>query len=319
MAPRRKLTPSNPIAAPTPTPAPILRKPKKEDSRASGLKPEEMGALCRQCTPASLATFYDWCFTDRPGFDGKKMSLPSHLWPVALALCDRRINKLMIVVGPGAGKSLLLSVVFPAWLIGHDPNMTVVSVSAGELLPQGFMHAVMNIIETSESWKLTFPHIRPDKSSGWSLDKGATVGPRGAGNPDASYWACGLTSKSLPGRHGRLMIIDDIHNDDNSMTEDQIEKVVRKYYNTILGRADPTGARFVIAGRRWHENDIYGQLKDSGDWVVMTLPAERPGSKTLYYDVTVPEGVECVFTDGKVHCIDGMITGIDGCPIQTKT
>jgi hypothetical protein len=55
-----------------------------------------------------------------------------------------------------------------------------------------------------------------------------------------------------------------------------------------------------MAGRRWHEDDIYGKLKGS-DWVVLELPHERPGVKQLYFDVHVPDGMECVFTDR--HCL----------------
>jgi hypothetical protein len=261
----------------------------------------EAAAICRTWTPTSLALFYEWVFK-AAGF-----KMPEHMWPVCLALCDSRIAKLMLIIGPGSSKSQCVSIAYPAWLLGHDPQQTILGISAGEALMQGFQQAVMDIIEYSEAWKAIWPKIVPDKDAGWSSSRGMFIVGRAPGIPDANYWCGGLSSRTLPGKHGKLLIIDDIHNDDNSQGEDAIENVTRRYYNTIIGRADPMQARFIIAGRRWHPNDIYGQLSKSEEWVVMTLPAERTGATRLYFDVDVPDRLECVFTDRKVHCFDGSV------------
>lgn len=260
---------------------------------------DEMTALCRMWTPSSFIAYYEWLYADF------KWTYPRHLVPVAMALCDSRIRKIMLIVGPGSGKSQALSIVYPSWLLGHDPTQTIIGVSGAENLAQGFMSAVMEIVAYNRVFHMTFPNVRPDKEAGWSNDKGAFVTGRRQGIPDSNFWSGGLTSKVLVGKHARTLILDDLHSDDNSRTPQQCEEVVRKYYNTILGRADPTGARFIMAGRRWHENDIYGQLQASEDWVVLRLPAERPGSQRLYHDVYVPDNLDCVFTDGWVHCFNG--------------
>jgi hypothetical protein len=265
---------------------------------------EELAAICRQWTPQSLATFYEWTFA------GLGWKMPKHLWPVCLALCDSRIEKLMLNVGPGTGKSQLLSVVYPAWVLGHDPSMTILGVSGGESLMQGFQAAAAEIIQSSSSFQLSYPKVKPDKNAGWSAERGLFVSGRKPGIPDASYLAAGLQSRYLVGKHARLLVVDDLHDDTNSGTAEQCETVVRKWYNTILGRADPMGARFIIAGRRWHEADVYGQLKVSGDWVTMTLPAERAGKKGLYFDITVPDNFDCVFTDRLVVCKDDTVISI---------
>lgn len=189
-------------------------------------------------------------------------------------------------------------------MIGRDPNMTVLGISGGEALMQGFQKATMGIVENSPHWRRVFPAVRPDKGTGWSTEGGMYVMGRRPGIPDASYLACGIDSKYLTGKHGRCIVIDDLHNEENSATADQCEKVVVKYAKTILGRADPMGARFIMAGRRWHTDDIYGVLKGS-DWVVLELPAEREGSTRLFYDVYVPDGLACVFNDKMVRLSDG--------------
>lgn len=246
--------------------------------------------LCRGWTPQSLAAFYEHIFSPH----GWKF-LP-FLFPFCQGFCDLRINKLMLIIGPGVGKSQFLSVCIPAWLIGHDPNMTIVGISGGEALMQGFQEAVMELVQSSPQWTQVFPEVRPDKQRGWSTTGGMFVTGRRTGVPDASYLACGIDSKYLTGKHGKLILIDDLHNEENSSTAEQCERVVGKYAKTIVGRADPMGARFIMAGRRWHTDDIYGQLKGT-DWVVIEVPHERPGVTKLYADIYVPEGLECVFTD----------------------
>ena len=259
---------------------------------------DTLADACRSWTPKGLALFYELIFSDL----GWKF--PAHLFPVALGICDTRINKLMLIIGPGSGKSQFLSITVPAWIVGHDPNTTALGISGGEALMQGFQKATMGIIESSPHWKRVFPNVKPDKALGWSTEGGMFVSGRRPGIPDASYLACGIDSKYLTGKHGKLIIIDDLHNEENSSTSEQCDKVVQKYAKTIVGRADPMGARFIMAGRRWHEDDIYGKLKES-DWVVLELPAEREGSRRLFYDVFVPDGLQCVFTDRVCLLPDG--------------
>jgi hypothetical protein len=268
--------------------------------RSDMTEQDSLAEKCRSGTPQGLALFYELIFSDMG------WTFPAHLMPVAQGICDTRINKLMLIIGPGSGKSQFLSITVPAWLIGRDPNTTALGISGGEALMQGFQKAAMSIVEQSPHWKRVFSDVKPDKAAGWSTEGGMFVTGRRPGIPDASYLACGIDSKYLTGKHGRLIIIDDLHNEENSSTAEQCEKVVLKYAKTIVGRADPMGARFIMAGRRWHTDDIYGQLKNS-DWVVLELPAEREGSHRLFYDVYVPDGMQCVFTDGHCRLSDGTL------------
>ncbi len=206
--------------------------------------------------------------------------------------------------------SQMLSVIYPTWLIGHDPAMTILGISGGESLMQGFQQAAQRIIESSPAFLATFPSVRPDKNAGWSAERGLFVTGHPSGIPDANYLAAGMNSVYVTGKHSRTLIVDDLHNKENSATAEQCKKVRETYYNTILGRADPMGARIIVAGRRWSTEDIYGSLIESESFVTLRLPFIRDGEKQLYYDVYVPDDIECVFTDRKVHCGDGSIVSV---------
>ena len=229
---------------------------------------------------------------------------PPHLLPLQAAISDLRIPKLMQIIGPGSGKSQAISVMYPCFVLGRRQDETILEISSGESLPMGFMKAAMGIIEHSKHFKRIFPNAKPDKRSGWSTDAGLYLQGRPFGDPDPSFFACGIGSKALTGKHAKNIIIDDVHDVENSASPNACKKVIDIYYNSIVGRADPAGARWLVAGRRWSEWDLYGHLMQAGDFVTIVLPAERPGQKQLYCDVYVPyekePGVpyECVFTEG---------------------
>ncbi len=225
--------------------------------------------------------------------------LPDHMFAVIRALCDERIGKLLVNIGPGSSKSTHLSIYWPAWMLGHDQSQTILGISASEGLIQGFVQGAMEIIEWSPWWKIAFPGVMPDKDSGWSPARGIYVNHRPVGLPDPSYVGVGLTSKTLTGKHAKTIILDDPHDAENTYTPEQRKRVIEKYYSQIVGRADPSGARYIVAGRRWAVGDLYGWLmeKESEEWVTMTLPAERKDSTRLYWDVSVPSGMVCCFTE----------------------
>ncbi len=239
-----------------------------------------------------LITFYNHISKDQG------IALPPHLIPVCIAAEDRRIEKLQVIVPPGAGKSYLLSVIYPAYLLGKFPTTTILGISVAEDLIKGFMHAVAETIEFNRKFSYLFPEVKPDKKAGWSSDKGYFVTGRTPGDPDASYFGAGLESKTVEGKHATEIVLDDLHSSENSSDSQKCAKIIDRYYSTILGRQSPKGCRIRLAGRRWHEADCYGHFQRVGDWVTMVLPAERENSTSLWWDVYVPEKVSCHFTEG---------------------
>lgn len=262
-------------------------------AKPAASKPKEIFKLPN--TAQGLFWFYDAMYLRRG------MKQPSHLIPLTMALGDQRIKKLLAIVGPGSGKSQEISITFPAFVLGQDPSTTILGISAGENLMQGFVTAVGDWIEHDLMWKTLFPSVTPDKDKGWSTERGLYVKGHPPGDPDASYFAAGLTSKALTGKHARLIIGDDLHDKENSASVEACLRVREIFYKQIMGRADPRGARFIFAGRRWHQEDLYGHLKSTGEWVVMELPSFRDGKndsgKDLYWDITIPDGLLCCFND----------------------
>lgn len=238
-----------------------------------------------------LATFYNAVSAPR-GF-----GLAPHHFPIIAGLEDDRIRNFLYLAPPGTGKSNLLCSILPAYWLGEDPTTTILSVSAGEKLPQSFMSATMQIIQHDQTFKQLFPEVRPAPELGWSLGRGIFVSGHHPSDADASYISVGLTSKALTGLHARKHIYDDLHDRENSSSPEGRAGVKNVYYDTLLGRADPRGCRRVAAGRWWAKDDLYQEWIQSGDWVVLQLPATRSGAVQLYYDVFVPRNMDCVYSE----------------------
>lgn len=237
-----------------------------------------------------IELFYNLIFSEL------EFTLPDHLRPVAWVLGDTNIKAAMLIISPGAGKSMLTNVAFPCYEIGYDPTVSIMGVSSGADLMVDFLQTSMNIIEENPIYNLLFPNIVPDENNGWSTSRGIFVKRPSTGQISPSYQATGYGSKKITGKHAKILVIDDIHDEENSGTGDQIEKVENFYYKTLIGRQDPTGSRMIMVGRRWAEDDLYGRLKKSGDWLVMTLASIRDTAE-LYYDVRIPAGLACVFNN----------------------
>lgn len=239
-----------------------------------------------------LELYYNLIFNEL-GF-----KLPDHLRPVTWVLADKNIDSAMLIISPGAGKSMLTNVAFPTYEIGYNPNISILGISSGADLMLDFLNTSMSIIEDNDIYHLIYPQIQPDEATGWSAARGIFVKRPTSGQVSPSYQVTGYGSKKVTGKHAKILIVDDIHDAENSSSADQIEKIETYYYNTIIGRQEPEGSRMIMVGRRWADDDLYGRLNKSGDWFTMTLASIREGTE-LYYDVRIPAGLACVFNDYK--------------------
>lgn len=254
--------------------------------------------ICRTRNPASLELFYN-LISDQQGY-----SFPDHLRPIVYALADENIKRLLVTISPGASKSTLVSVLYPAWELGLDPTKTILGISSAEDQISKFLQATMQIIQSDKIYKTLYPNTIPDPSSGWSPFRGMYLKRRVKGSPDPSYSISGIQAQSLTGKHALILVGDDLHDLKNSSSPYNIDQLEHAFFTSVVGRQDPRGARILIIGRRWDLNDLYHRLAITNEFLVMTIPsirdiADPSENPNLYFDVTIPEGLSCTFNDYK--------------------
>jgi predicted phage terminase large subunit-like protein len=175
-----------------------------------------------------------------------------------------KIRRVIINFPPRTLKSLMTSVAWPAFVLGHNPSKHFVVVSYGADLANALTNQFRMVID-SPSYKRLFPLMQPGMKNTESEVITALNGYRFATSIDGS----------LMGRGGDFLIIDDPLKPADALNDVKRSYVNTWFTNTLLTRLDDmtTGAIIVVM-QRLHEDDLTGALlRSSKDWTVLSLPA----------------------------------------------
>ena len=160
-------------------------------------------------------------------------------------------DRVCVNIPPRHGKSQLVSIFFPAWYLGRNPNKKVMMVSHTTDLAVDFGRKVRNLIATPD-YKSIFPTVKlavDSKSAGrWNTSVGG------------EYYACGVGS-ALAGRGADLLLIDDPHSEQDVISGNFsiFEKAYEWYTFGARTRLMP-GGKVAIIQTRWHMDDLTGRV-----------------------------------------------------------
>lgn len=160
-------------------------------------------------------------------------------------------DRICVNMPPRHGKSQLISIYFPAWFLGRNPDKKVLMVSHTTDLAVDFGRKVRNLISTPE-YRAIFPTVQlasDSKSAGrWNTSAGG------------EYFACGVGS-ALAGRGAHLLLVDDPHNEQDIISGnlDVFDKAYEWFTFGARTRLMPHG-RIAIVQTRWHLDDLTGRV-----------------------------------------------------------
>jgi len=160
-------------------------------------------------------------------------------------------DRICVNIPPRHGKSQLVSIFFPAWYLGRNPNKKVMMVSHTTDLAVDFGRKVRNLIST-DAYKGIFPTVNlaiDSKSAGrWNTNSGG------------EYYACGVGS-ALAGRGADLLLIDDPHSEQDVINGNfaVFEKAYEWFTFGARTRLMPGGSVAIIQ-TRWHMDDLTGRV-----------------------------------------------------------
>ena len=160
-------------------------------------------------------------------------------------------DRICVNIPPRHGKSQLVSIMFPAWFLGRNPNKKVMMVSHTTDLAVDFGRKVRNLIAT-DGYKAIFPTVSlavDSKSAGrWNTNVGG------------EYYACGIGS-SIAGRGADLLLIDDPHSEQDVINGnfEVFEKAYDWFTYGARTRLMPKGS-VAIVQTRWHMDDLTGRV-----------------------------------------------------------
>lgn len=155
---------------------------------------------------------------------------------------------LLISAPPRHGKSKLVTVATPLWVLENFPNKNVIVSTYGEDLSTDFTREVKDLIKANRQ-KLSI-EIRRDVDRAQNF-----ITPQGGG-----LKAVGLRG-TITGRGADVLIIDDyIKEPKEALNPAYLESLVTWYTTVARTRLEP-GAVVIVVATRWVPNDLHGHIE----------------------------------------------------------
>lgn len=171
-------------------------------------------------------------------------------------------GRIIISAPPRHGKSELIDVYTPAWVLENFPWMSVILASYGADLSEGFGRRTRDlIVDNSE---LLQARIRRDASrvSDFKTEQGGAMFSVGLGG-------------AITGRGAHVLLIDDyIKEIKEALSQTYRDYIWNWFTTTAYTRLEPGGTCIIIA-TRWHSDDLIGRILKAfpGQWTNIVLPA----------------------------------------------
>lgn len=225
----------------------------------------------RQLAKRRLANFCEYVY------EGYLRSWHTDLLCEVLEKVEKgEIRFLLIELPPRHSKSLHVSQLFPAWVVGRDKNKSVIVSSYSGDLATDHGRETRNLIKSKRYQNIFDTKLAPDSDAKgkWNTDgKGA-------------YNAAGVGG-SITGKGADIFVVDDPLKDrkeaDSLPIRDDRYKWLRSVART---RLTPDGA-MVIMHTRWHDDDMIGRIEAEDDWVDY-FEWLRNGSNKQWVRLTLP-------------------------------
>ena len=156
------------------------------------------------------------------------------------------INRLIINLPPRSLKSLMVSVAFPAFVLGHEPNTRIFAISYGDELANKHSSDFRSVVE-SDWYSDAFPKMRIARS----LEDEVITTARGSRKATTVMGA-------LTGLGGDIFILDDPQKAIDAQSESRRNSLIQWFSNTLVFAARRQGDRrnYRRYAARAHERSV---------------------------------------------------------------
>lgn len=171
--------------------------------------------------------------------------------------------RIIISAPPRHGKSELVNVNTPIWILENFARRNIILASYGADLSVGFGRRVRNTINDNED--LLRVRIASDsaKADMFHTNQGGYMASVGLGG-------------AITGRGAHVLLIDDYIKEIKEALSPAYRDYIWNWFVTVaMTRLEP-GASVIIIATRWHSDDLHGRILKNfpGQWENICLPAE---------------------------------------------
>jgi len=179
-------------------------------------------------------------------------------------IMEGRCKRLMITLPPRTLKSMIVSVAWPAFILGHDPTRKIFVVSHSLDLAEA-LHADFRKVVDSDWYRAAFPTMKPaaDKDTGLVF-RTSQGGARKAFS----------VGSKITGQGSHYTILDDPLDASDALNETACEKINSWIVNVLMNRFNRASEGImVLLMQRITLNDPAGFLHKFEPWDILSLPA----------------------------------------------
>jgi len=224
---------------------------------------------------------------------GEKIPRHCREWIERIYEAHRAGRGIVIKAFRGSRKTTVVTVLYTAWRIGREPEKTNIIIQVGNPIAKDTTKKIADIIQSNEGYRKIFSNIEPDILLGWGAGgyyvkrvdieytkwRGMMVNVK-----DPTFIGLGVESSEIIGKHPTgLLVIDDIHDENNTGSKKELANVKKVLQDTIL----PTiinETRQIVIGTPWVEDDALNYLAATGEYDIVNMP--------IYKEVGDGENVE---------------------------
>jgi len=220
-----------------------------------------LDVACRQ----NFSTFFERCFYElEPGTPFQDYWYLHAMAEALRQVLAGEVTRQIINVPPRSGKSLMVTIAFTAFLLGHDPRKRIICVSYSEDLAKAHAAAFRAIV--SKAW---FRRLFPRFQIARGADRATEVM-----TSDRGFRYSVSIGGSVMGRGADLIIGDDAMGPMTAISEAHRRREITLWDTAHRTRLNnkKKGA-IILVSQRLHEEDLVGHVMQSDDWRLLSLPA----------------------------------------------
>jgi predicted phage terminase large subunit-like protein len=217
-----------------------------------------------QILRSDLGYFAERCFCE---LNPQAAFLPNwHIEAIAAKLAAVRagkIRRLIINLPPRHLKSLLASIAFPAWCLGHDPSAQILCVSYAQDLADKLARDCRSIMMSPWYRRIFRTRLAPHRQA---VQEFLTTAH--------GFRFATSNGGVLTGRGAGIILIDDPLKPEEALS-DALRQAANDWFDhTLYSRQnDKQHGAIVIIMQRLHEDDLVGHVLAQEPWEVVRFPA----------------------------------------------
>ncbi len=158
-------------------------------------------------------------------------------------------------------KSTVGSVIFPCWLVGHNPQLRIIIASHVKDNATPFLTHIVQILESNKKYRKIFGDLIPGHDALWREDRKTVRRQEKESGSREPTFDIVSTGAAVPSRRSDVIIADDLVDNKMISTLHVRQEVSDWFWKALMPTLVPWGI-VVVYGTRWHANDLYAELME---------------------------------------------------------